>query len=64
MADCAPNCEVVTVNEMFNSESSGVLDRFGKVDFVVDAIDDIQTKVRRSDSVVTTCFTKRSICEE
>jgi len=46
LADCAPNCEVVTVNEMFNAESAGVLDGHGEISFVVDAIDDIPTKAQ------------------
>lgn len=84
LADAVPNCEVILVNEMFNTEgeheekgvdfinivrltnhthhrqyqnilslslsflaaAAGVLDGHGKIDFVVDAIDDIPTKAQ------------------
>ncbi|GMH70553.1 hypothetical protein TrLO_g7611 [Triparma laevis f. longispina] len=47
LADCVPNCEVIVINEMFNTEAAaGVLDAHGKIDFVVDAIDDIPTKAQ------------------
>ncbi len=45
LAGVCPNCEVLTFNEMFTAESaSKFLDDQGKLDFVVDAIDDIPTK--------------------
>ncbi|GMI48082.1 hypothetical protein TrCOL_g8919 [Triparma columacea] len=45
LAQVCPNCEVFDLNEMFTKDSaSRLLDKFGKIDFVVDAIDDLPTK--------------------
>ena len=40
-----PNCAVFAINEMFTGEAaSSLLGSFGKIDFMVDAIDDLPTK--------------------
>ena len=45
LAQVCPNCQVFDLNEMFTKESaSSLLDKFGKIDFIVDAIDDLPTK--------------------
>jgi tRNA A37 threonylcarbamoyladenosine dehydratase len=48
-----PNCEVIALAEMFTAESAAAqLDGYGKIAFVVDAIDDVPTKAHLIKSCV------------